>query len=381
MKIKNKVLLTLGLGAALGTGAASAQIDFSDGTISGQIAPLTGFGTGGSGWQAPNGTDGSTFTYLTANSVQRGLAYGDGDLFLVQDSGSIDILNPTTGGFLGTLNNSGITGGTFGADMVAVGGDGTVYVGNLTASATVPFTVYKWTAGNFSSAPTVAYSGNPLGGGTRLGDSLAAIGSGNSTMLVAGYGTGASGYEIINPSANSATAIAFTGSPPTAGNFKLGLAFTDSSHVIGTAGGGIARDSAFSGTTGTLLASPALSGTADVPLGYISVGGYNIMVTTSTGDNHVTLYDMANPGSPTILEQSANNTTGTLASNGNQTGDVTFGPVTDNPDGTYTFDVYTMSTGDGIQAFQVVIAPEPSTYALAMLGAGSLLLWRRRGGH
>lgn len=81
MKIKNKVLLTLGLGAAIGASPASAQTDFSGGTFSGQIAPLTGFGTGGSGWLAPNGTDGSTFSYLSSTSgAERGLAYGDGNL-------------------------------------------------------------------------------------------------------------------------------------------------------------------------------------------------------------------------------------------------------------------------------------------------------------
>lgn len=284
---------------------------------------------------------------------------------------------------MSTLSTAGIsTGSTFATDMVAVGGDGTVYVGNLTTSASSPFKVYAYATPNTpSAAPTVVYSGNPLGGGTRLGDSLAAIGSGTSTMLVAGSGSGNS-YQIINPSLGTATAIAFSGTPPNAKDFQFGITFTDPSHVIGTSAGsgiaGTARYTSFSGAAGALVASPALSGSKDTVLGYISVGGDNILASASTGDNHVALYDMNDPTHPVEIA-SINNTTGTLPANGNETGDITFGPVTENPDGTYIFDLYSMSSNDGIQAFQVLVAPEPSTDALAVLGAGSLLLWRRRG--
>jgi len=273
-----------------------------------------------------------------------------------------------------------MSGGTFAEDMVAVGGDGTVYVGNLTTSATTPFTVYAWTPGNFSSAPTVVYSGDPLGGGTRLGDDLAAIGSGASTELVAGYGAGSSGYEIINVpsvSANSgtATAVSFTGSPPLAGDFRLGITFTDSSHVIGTQGSTLYRYSSFSGSTGTLLASPALASSAERPLGYAVVGSHDLMAAVSTGDNHVSVYDMTDPTNPVLLGQ-ANATTGTLPANANATGDVAWGNIVSNPDGSGSADLYVMSTSDGIQAFLVTI-PEPGALSLMALGLGGLAFWRR----
>ncbi len=374
--MKNKVIVLLGMGAVFGTCATQAQVTIDS------FTPLSGFGTTGSGWLAPNGVDGSTYTYLSSTaSTERGLAYDpvDNDLFLVtRNNNTIRILNSSTGADLGSLNMTGISGGTYAENMIAVGGDGAIYVGNLTTSATSPFKVYEYATP--TSAPSLVYSGNPIGGATRLGDSLAAIGSGNSTVLAAGFGntgTGNSGYEIISPSAGTASQIAFTGTPPNGGDFRLGITFVDSAHVIGTQGSTLYRYSSFSGTTGTLLASPALSGSADRPLGYITIGGMNIMASVSTGDNHVTLYDMTDPTSPVIVG-TANATTGTLPANGNATGDIAWGTPVANSDGTYTEDLYAMSTNDGIQAFQVVIAPEPSTLALGAIGIVSGLLWRRR---
>jgi hypothetical protein len=371
--MKNRALFSLGISVLLG--AFSAQAQFS-------ITPLSGFGTTGAGWLAPNTVDGSTYTYLTTGTTERGLAVGDGDLFLVSRNGgnNVRILNPLTGADIGSLNTSGMSGGTFAENMVAVGGDGTVYVGNLTTSATTPFTVYAWTPGNFSSAPTVVYSGNPLGGGTRLGDDLAAIGSGASTMLVGGYGAGSSGYQIINvPSvslnAGTTAAVSFTGSPPNAGDFRLGITFTDSSHVIGTQGSTLYRYSSFSGSTGTLLASPPLASSAERPLAYAVVGSHDLMAAISTGDNHVSVYDMTDPTNPVLLGQ-ANATTGTLPANANATGDVAWGNILSNPDGSGSADLYAMSTADGIQAFLVVI-PEPGALSLMALGLGGLAFWRR----
>jgi hypothetical protein len=211
-----------------------------------------------------------------------------------------------------------------------------------------------------------------------LGDDLAAIGSGGSTELVAGFGAGSSGYEVINPSTATATAVSFTGSPPNAGDFRLGITFADSSHVIGTQGSTLYRYSAFSGSTGTLLASPALSGSADRPLGYISIDGVNLMASVSTGDNHVTIYNMTDPTAPVIVAQ-GNATTGTLPANANATGDIAWGSPTINGDGSFSVDLYAMSTSDGIQAFDVNYAvPEPSVTALTLVGLGCVLQWRRR---
>ena len=114
--------------------------------------------------------------------------------------------------------------------------------------------------------PTLAFTTTNLTLG-RLGDTLAATGSGASTRIAAGEsnssGSGArNGYAILS----TADGANFTGSlvnftNTSAGDFRLGLTFGDANSVIGTAGSGtggtntMIRVSEFSGTTGTLWAA------------------------------------------------------------------------------------------------------------------------------
>ena len=53
------------------------------------------------------------------------------------------------------------------------------------------------------------------------------------------------------------------------------------------------------------------------------------------------------------------------------------GTPTVNPDGSFSIDLYAMSTSDGIQAFDVVV-PEPSVNALLALGLLGLVVISRR---
>jgi hypothetical protein len=376
--MKNTSFLTLGLSILIGAASAQAQIS---------MAPLTTFGN--NGWLAPNGVNGSTYTFLDTANNERGLAYGDGELFLVSRVGGNNIrtLNPITGADMGGLSTTGITGGTFAVNDVAVGGDGTVYVANLTTqSTTSPFKVYSWTSGGLASAPTVAYSGNGGLAGARLGDDFAATGSGASTLLAAGYNStpsvpGNNGYAIINPTASLATAIGFTGTPPNAGDFRLGLTFASSSQVLGTAGSSLYRVSTFSGSSGTLVASPAIpdpsGATADRLLSYDVVNGQALLAVQSIGDSHVSIYNVTDPTAPVYLA-SGDTTVGTLTANANGTGEVTWGTPTINGDGSWSVDLYAMSSNQGIQAFVVSEAvPEPSVIALSVIGLGGLLAVRR----
>jgi hypothetical protein len=359
----------LGLAMVVGTLSASAQVT---------MTALSSFG-GGDGWLAP-GEGG--YIYLTTGNNERGIAYGNGDLYLVNHTGganNIRILNPLTGADIGSLNTTGISGGTFGVNTIGVGQDGTIYAANLTTqSTTSPFRVYSWA--NNGATPTVAYSGNGGLAGSRLGDSLAVIGSGASTLLAAGYNsspvvTGNNGYAILNPTAGTATAIGFTGTPPNAGDFRLGLTFTDSSHVLGTAGSSLYRSSSFSGSSGTLLASPAIpdpaGATADRLLAYTLLGGEALLAIQSIGDSHVSIYNATDPNNP-IYIASLDNTTGTLTANGNGTGELVWGAITANPDGSVSENLYGMSSNQGIQAF-IVTVPEPGTLALLAIGLAAVV--------
>src|SRR5439155_22263092 len=119
-------------------------------TTSGQVtmSALTSWSPNNDGWLAPG--EGS-YAYLTTGTTERGLMFGNSHVYLVSRanvSGSainVRILDALTGGDLGGLNNSGISGGTFVINNGGVGGDGAIYVANLTTqSTTSPFKVYKW---------------------------------------------------------------------------------------------------------------------------------------------------------------------------------------------------------------------------------------------
>ena len=345
------------------------------------MSPYTSFG-GGDGWLAP-GEGG--YAYLGTANNERGLAYGNGHLYLVSRNGGsfIRILDQTTGADLGALNTTGVSGGTFAVNNIAVSGNGVIYVNNLTTqSTTSPLKIYSWATE--ASAPAVAYSGNGGLAGARVGDSMAAIGSGSSTMLALGFGsspavTGNNGFAIVDPTLGNATAVGFAGTPPNAGDFRLGITFADSSHVLGSQGSSLYRDASFAGATGTLLASPIIpdpaGATADRLLSYNILGGRALLAVQSIGDSHVSLYDVTDPTSPVYLA-SGNNTTGTLAANGNGTGELAWGATTLNGDGSTSQVLYAMGSNQGIQAFLVTV-PEPTALSFAMLGFGVLALSRK----
>ena len=371
--MKNLGLLNLSVPLLCLAFAANAQVT---------LAPLTTWSPNNDGWLAP-GEGG--ITWLGTANNERGLAYGNGHVYVVSKNGGsfIHILDPNTGGDLGTLNNTGISCGTFAVDMIGTGDDGAIYVGNLTTqSTTTPFKVYKWATEG--SIPVVAYSGNGGLAGSRIGDDLAAIGSGSSTLLVAGYNStpsvaGNNGYAIVDPTAGTANGIAFSGTPPNAGDFRLGITFSDSTHVLGTAGSSLYRYSSYSGTSGTLLASPAIpdpaGATADRMLAYKVVGGKALLAVQSIGDSHVSVYDVTDPSAPVWLV-SGNNTSGSLTANANGTGELAWGATTVNGDGTVSEVLYAMSSNQGIQAFTVTV-PEPGTMGLGLLGLALLAVGRK----
>jgi hypothetical protein len=373
--MKNRVRFFFGISLVFCALASQAQDYFN-------LSPLSSFG-GGDGWLAP-GEGG--YTYLGTANNERGLAYGNGHVYLVSRNGGtfVRILNPTTGADLGALNVTGISGGTFTVNTIAVGGDGVIYVNNLTTqSTTSPLKVYSWL--NEGAAPAVVYSGDGNLPGSRIGDSFAAFGSGSNTRLALGYSSspmvaGNNGYAIVNPSAGTATAVGFVGTPPNAGDFRLGLTFSDSSHVLGSPGSSLYRYASFSGASGTLLGSPSFpdpaGATADRLMAYTVVGGKALLAVQSTGDSHVSIYDETDTANPVYLA-SGNNTSGTLTANGNGTGELAWGDPVYNPvSGRWSENLYAMSSNQGIQAYVFTI-PEPGVFSLAALGLGLLAFWRK----
>jgi hypothetical protein len=364
------------------------------------LSPLSTFG-GGDGWLAPGEN-----TFLQTGNNERGLAYNPvtNNLYFTSRSGalSVRVLNALTGVETGTLNVTGITGGTFALNKIVVdAGTGTIYGANLRTGSDVnqTFRLYSWT--NELSTPSLIFNFLTDGVG-RVGDNLDLIGTGANSQIVAGYGVAATapnsnGYLVINPTASAANPalpafnnITFTeGAGGTVdGDFRLGITYinapnSDGGTVLGNQGtAGANRLTTYSGAiddrssiSGSLTGSLTLAATTERAFDYVTLGGLGLLATLDTTSNVVRLYDMTNPLSPSFLT-SLTNTSGTLTANTNSAGDVRFGlaglDINNNP----TITLYAMGTNNGIQAF-VVTVPEPSSALLLGLGAAAFGVRRR----
>ena len=127
----------------------------------------------------------------TGNS-DRGLAYNvfSNEVYVVDTSAVNAILDGDTGAQKGALNLTGVGGGNFPLNKIAVAADGVIYAGNVqqnVSPSSTPFKLYRWANSNSNTAPTLAYSGNcNFPNGLRLGDTFAARGYGTNTQVLVG---------------------------------------------------------------------------------------------------------------------------------------------------------------------------------------------------
>ncbi len=90
----------------------------------------------------------------------------------------IVVLDAATGDSLSQLDMTGVSGGTYHLNKVAVTEDGVIYACNLTVDNT--FKVYRWE--DEDAVPTVALDG-AVDGATRYGDAFAVFGTGTDTRI------------------------------------------------------------------------------------------------------------------------------------------------------------------------------------------------------
>ncbi|MCA9234433.1 MAG: DUF4623 domain-containing protein, partial [Planctomycetales bacterium] len=241
-------------------------------------------------------TDGlGNYKYLGTSNLERGMAYNPttGNLLVLSRLGdpnvekSFRILDGMTGADKGFVdfNGTNVTGGTFTRNMVGVADDGAIYMANLTTDASSsPFKIYRWDS-ETDPEPSLVYSGAPLAG-ARLGDSFDVIGSGSDTRLVAGYGNspsvpGNNGFAIFDTTDGglsfTATNVSIPSTDTNAGDFRLGITFTDSDTILGRGDGSVSGDATrvvdVSGGMGTLIDSFLTDGTTLRLLDYALIDG------------------------------------------------------------------------------------------------------------
>ena len=330
------------------------------------LDPLDSFG-GGDGWLAP-----AEATFLQGASLQRGMTYNatNNHLYVVDRNGGnfIRVLDGNTGALLGSLDMTGVTGGTFAINMIDVDAQGVIYAANLSGDTDVsPFKVYRWATE--AAAPTVAFdsTATPItnGADVRIGDDFAVFPSGTrmvtgGNIATAAGNPGDNAFVLLttqNGTTFSGAVQDFTGTEPANGALRLGIDFIDADTVIGrqaSGTAGIVGDYSLDVATQSALAE--LVNANEAPL---AVDSFNrLLATVQINTSDVRLYDITDPDNPVL--QDLKNATTAFVANGNGTGDLKFG----------NGKLYVLNTNNGIQAFEVVI-PEPAS--MSMAGAALLL--------
>lgn len=294
------------------------------------------------------------------SNTERGFAYGNvggnDRLYVVKNNpATVIILNAVNGDSVGTLDVTGISGGTFALNDIEVSSDGVIFGCNLTTNAsTSAFKVYKWTSESATPVEVINYTG----GAYRLGDLFKVVGSASDNSLTI-YAAQSGGTRIIKFTTTDG-GNTFTSSEIVVSGFtSLGSVpkVVPSSSGFWTNGNGQ--------NLRQLDANGALVGAVDLNLvpsssnsvEYFSSGGKEYIVQYlygySTATTSTTAFferafildvtggfsQVANVGFTTFLGSNTNT---------NGTGDVA---VKNNGDGTFT--LFVLSTNNGLGAYLV----------------------------
>ena len=125
-------------------------------------------------------TNSSLPSWFSVSHLERGFAYSHAtdNIYVASRNGGtfVRIVSGSDGSDVGTLDVTGISGGTYAINDIGATADGKLYAGNLAIGAAALVKIYKWD--NDSDVPSVAFSGD-LGGidNKRVGDKITVIGS------------------------------------------------------------------------------------------------------------------------------------------------------------------------------------------------------------
>ena len=302
----------------------------------------------------------SASPWLSTGHTTRGMTYNPVTghvLVAARASSAIVILDGMNGDSLGTLDMTGISGGTYSMNIVKSTSDGAIYLCNLILSGT-GFKIYRWADENAS--PTVAFNGDVSG---RVGDVMTASGSGNGTVL---FASGSSNDSIYVFTTTDGSTFMHTSSVkvPSSGAARGGIAAVSPGPASDLWINGSGTQVQLISSTGTVLDT--------VSQGAIYSGWHNVAyLKTNSGQEYIAVVGRnevtADYGSHTQLFNVTDSKTmpvlvadmvmdGAYTQNTNATGDLS---LEENGDGSIT--VYTLITNTGVAAFKYM-PPMPDLY-------------------
>jgi hypothetical protein len=304
-------------------------------------------------------------SYMTTGNTERGVAFNPvtGHVLVMSRAGGLHlwVLDGQTGAELYEMNvdTSIVSGGTFAANLVGVGEDGAVYVGNLSTSTSAPnFKLYRWENDDASTAPTLAFEGDPAGGASiqRWGDTFDVRGGGANTQVLIGSRASANVAILTTDDGLTFTSHFITGAAGASGS--LGVAFGEGNTIWTKVGGNPLLHAGFdlAAGAGNILHSfsttvvPSTMAPIAVDPAHKQLAGV-LYSTTTTTPQSVYFYDIADLGNPPI--QLDKKDFATMNANGNGTGAADFGPDL----------VIALDTNNGLYAYRIKrgAANEPPT--------------------
>jgi len=300
------------------------------------------------------------YDFFNNDNNTRGMGYNPvtDHLLVASRSGgtNVHVLDANNGDVLGTLDMTGVSGGTFPINKVVVDDEGVIYVSNLTVAGT-GYKVYRWA--DESAVPTLAFEGDLTG---RAGDAMGIYGSGTETVL---YASGASSTQVAV--LRTTDGLTFTaGTPVTvgAGQANGGIsAVEDTSIAINSAWGEIyhidvVTDTYLDTVGGDLI--PSYFGN----IRYLrTANGAELLITnTNHQDGHRRELEVYRIGDAGIELYASAEIGGLEYGNGNVTGDIWYRLNDDN-----TVTIFQMASNNGIASWDMELPPTDayiSDYAL-----------------
>ncbi len=291
--------------------------------------------------------------FMGTVNTERGFAFGNVNgndrIYLVSRKGgnNVIILNAANGDSVGTLDITGVSGGTFPINDAEVSSDGVIFACNLTTNAsTSAFKVYKWTSESAAPVEVINYTDLT----NRFGDKFNVTGSASDNSLT--IWAASPGSDKILKFTTADNGASFTPTVITLSNGNLGnqpvvVPNNDASMLYVNSAGTLVSSYQPNGTFVDTISGGLISIYSDA-MKYFEINGkkYLAVFNYGIGNENLRIADVTNGlGSANIID--VTNSLGPVV-NGNGAGDVGVKINSDN-----TANLYMLSTNNGLAGYKL----------------------------